>query len=281
MRGRDIKRYKAEFPDLWIIIVKYGDYLTLPHKYPTIYQHLLQYKEKLKDRGQCRYSRGSTIDKKKEYPGQHHWLELDNNLKDSYLNEFEKEKIVYAEIVFDSAFHFDSNGIYSEATVFILTGENLRYLTALLNSKFVTYAFRTFYAGGDLRGNTFRYKKVFINNLPIPRISKTKQLTFEILVNYILFAKEHNLEIESKTFESVIDGMVYNLYFEEEMEKADCEVLKHLTNLPEFKDGWSNEEKLETIEKVYKELSDPAHPVSIAMKKMREEVEEVRIIEGL
>jgi len=37
---------------------------------------------------------------------------------------------------------------------------------------------------------------------------------------------------------------------------ASCEVLKHLTNLPEIKNDWSNGRKLQTIEKVYKELSD-------------------------
>jgi len=39
------------------------------------------------------------------------------------------------------------------------------------------------------------------------------------------------------------------------------------------------EKNLKTIEKVYKELSDPKHQVSIVMAKMRE-VDEVRIIEG-
>jgi hypothetical protein len=69
-------------------------------------------------------------------------------------------------------------------------------------------------------------------------------------------------------------------YFPEEIKSAGCEVLKHLTNLPELKDDWNDEKKLATIEKVYKELSDPAHPVSIDMEKMKT-VPEVRIIEGL
>ena len=73
--------------------------------------------------------------------------------------------------------------------------------------------------------------------------------------------------------------MVYELFLPEVMQKANYEVLKHLANLPELKDDWSNEKKLQTIEKVYKELSDPAHPVSIAMIKMQE-VPEVKIIEG-
>ena len=36
---------------------------------------------------------------------------------------------------------------------------------------------------------------------------------------------------------------------------------------------------LKTIEKVYKELSDTSHPVSVAMAKMQE-IEEIKLIEG-
>jgi len=43
-------------------------------------------------------------------------------------------------------------------------------------------------------------------------------------------------------------------------------MLEHLTNLPELKDDWSDEKKLEVIEKVFKEIPDPKHPVSIAME---------------
>jgi hypothetical protein len=56
--------------------------------------------------------------------------------------------------------------------------------------------------------------------------------------------------------------------------------LKHLTNLPELKADWSDEKKFKIIDKVYKELSDPKHPVSITMEKQKT-VPEVRIIEGL
>jgi hypothetical protein len=56
-------------------------------------------------------------------------------------------------------------------------------------------------------------------------------------------------------------------------------VLKHLHALPELKEDLSDEKKLKIIEKVYKELSDPQHPVSIALFKM-DTIEEIRIIEG-
>ncbi|MCR4322020.1 MAG: hypothetical protein NUV74_17005 [Candidatus Brocadiaceae bacterium] len=73
--------------------------------------------------------------------------------------------------------------------------------------------------------------------------------------------------------------MVYELYFPDEIKAAGCEVLKHIAKLPEFKDDWSDDKKLAVIEKVYKELSDPKHPVTIAMEKMQE-ITAVKIIEG-
>lgn len=76
--------------------------------------------------------------------------------------------------------------------------------------------------------------------------------------------------------------MVYELYLPEAIQNANCEVLKHLNNLPGLRDGEDEEttkKNLKTIEKIYAALSDLKHPVSIALQKMQE-VEEVKIIEG-
>jgi len=75
----------------------------------------------------------------------------------------------------------------------------------------------------------------------------------------------------------LIDAMVYELYFPDEIKAAGCEVLKHPADLPELKNNWNDEQKLAAIEKVHRELSDPSHPVSIAMKKMQD-IPEIRII---
>jgi hypothetical protein len=130
----------------------------------------------------------------------------------TYYDEFQKEKIVYAEIVYDSAFFYDTEAYYPEATVFIMTGERLKYLTALLNSRLLTYAFKTFYAGGDLRGKTFRYKKVFLENLPIPKLSSETHGEFEVLVDTILTLKQKDPNADTSTYEMKIDQLVYDLY---------------------------------------------------------------------
>jgi adenine-specific DNA-methyltransferase len=92
-----------------------------------------------------------------------------------------------------------------------------------------------------------------------------------------LFLKSNSLD--SSLFERLNNAMVYELYFPDEIKAAGVEVLKHLTNLPELKGEQRDDTKLAIIEKVYKELSDPKHPVSQAMFRM-EVVEDVRIIEG-
>jgi site-specific DNA-methyltransferase (adenine-specific) len=86
----------------------------------------------------------------------------------SYMEDFYKQKIVYSEIVKEPQFYLDNNGeFFAEATSFIMTGKHLEYLIILLHSKLITYAFKTFYAGAGLGNDGYRYKKTFLELLPI------------------------------------------------------------------------------------------------------------------
>ena len=90
----------------------------------------------------------------------------------AYLEEFNKEKVVYSEIVQELQFYLDTKGEYfAEATTFLMTGERLRLVMAILHSKAGVYFFKNYYAGGGLGENGFRYKKAFLENLPIDRKS--------------------------------------------------------------------------------------------------------------
>ncbi|MGD0281432.1 MAG: N-6 DNA methylase [Dissulfurispiraceae bacterium] len=199
LRGRDIKRYKADFADFWIIATFPARQVDI-NKYGAVKEYLDTFGKQLEQSGEpgCRKKTNNK------------WFEVQDTI--AYHPEFEKEKLVYAEIVYDSAFFFDGHAYYPEATVFIMTGERLKYLTALLNSKLMTYAFKTFYAGGDLRGNTFRYKKVFLEALPVFKPSVIEQQPFEILVDQILTAKQQDPNTDTSALEQQIDEMVYKLY---------------------------------------------------------------------
>ena len=173
LRGRDIKRYGYEFADLYLLFIPWHFPLhqrtpeikgaskeaekAFENQYPAIYNHLLQYKEELSNRN------------KAETGIRYEWYAL-QRWGANYWEDFFKEKLLYSEIVREPQFFLDKNGqFFAEATTFIMTGENLEYLYHLLHSKTITYFFKTFYAGGGLGSDGYRYKKVFLEKLPIPK----------------------------------------------------------------------------------------------------------------
>ncbi|WQR93311.1 class I SAM-dependent DNA methyltransferase [Helicobacter pylori] len=214
LRGKDIKRYSYEWADLWVIIAKFGSHEFLEVEYPTIYNHLLQYKDQLEQRGQCRYSRGPQ-NSNKPYPGQHHWLELDNNPKDSYLQDFEKEKIVYPCIMAkEPCFVYEEKGFYAPAPANIITGDKIeiKYITALLNSKCIYFAMRKFYMGGGIEGEL---KTNNLEKIPIPKITPQNQELADKITDcaeQILALKEKDPKANTQELEKEIDALVYQLY---------------------------------------------------------------------
>ncbi len=219
LRGKDIKRYSYEWADLWVIFIPWHFPNTGSPKsmekneqdfsthYPIIYDHLLSHKDKLLKRN------------KDETGKRYEWYCL-QRWAANYLQDFEKEKIVYGEIVQEPRFYLDNGEcelgyFYAEATSFILTGEHLRYLLGMLHSKLITFAFKTFYAGGGLGESGYRYKKAFIKRLPIPQITeKNQELADKIiaLVDKILKSKEKDPKANTQRLEKEIDALVYQLY---------------------------------------------------------------------
>lgn len=274
LRGRDIKRYHAEFADLWLIATFPALNLNIDD-YPAVRDYLKSFGRKLYQTGEIigKDENGKTLKSRKKTGNK--WFETQDQI--AYYKEFEKEKIIYAEIVFDSAFYYDTSGIYPEATSFVLTGESVKHLTAVLNSELLTFAFRAFYAGGDLRGDTFRYKKAFLQNLPVIKPEGQISSILEILVEYVQLAKSTNQRLQSAYYEQIIDGLVYELYFPKEFETASKQLSSHLANLTSLTGKMTKEEKLAVIGKEFELLYDPHHPVRNKLETL-DSVEEVRII---
>ncbi|WP_231217724.1 class I SAM-dependent DNA methyltransferase [Helicobacter pylori] len=209
LRGKDIKRYSYEWADLWVINTHNGYTSNLKFKIPPIdiekYPATKVHLDSHWDTIATRSDQGDTP------------YHLRNC---AYLEDFEKEKIVYGEIVQEPRFYLDNGEcelgyFYAEATSFILTGEHLRYLLGMLHSKLITFAFKTFYAGGGLGESGYRYKKAFIERLPIPKITpENQELADKItaLVDKILQAKEKDPKANTQQLEKEIDALVYQLY---------------------------------------------------------------------
>ncbi|GAA7305026.1 class I SAM-dependent DNA methyltransferase [Helicobacter pylori] len=209
LRGKDIKRYSYEWAGEWVINTHNGYTSNLKskippvdiEKYPAIKAHLNSHWDTIATRS----DQGDTP------------YHLRNC---AYLEDFEKEKIVYGEIVQEPRFYLDNGEcelgyFYAEATSFILTGEHLRYLLGMLHSKLITFAFKTFYAGGGLGESGYRYKKAFIERLPIPKITPQNQkLAHKITdgAKQILETKEKDPKANTQELEKEIDALVYQLY---------------------------------------------------------------------
>ncbi|NBX53400.1 MAG: class I SAM-dependent DNA methyltransferase [Proteobacteria bacterium] len=216
LRGRDISRYSAKWAGLWVIVAKHQSHQFLEKNYPAIFTYLQKFQSQLQKRGQCTNKGGK---------GQHHWLELDNNPTDEYLGQFEKEKIVYSEIVRQPQFHYDEKKYFPEATSFLITGKDIKFLVSILNSKPFTYFFNRFYAGGGLGDEGFRYKKKFLETCPITQIPASSQAPFIKIVDEILsITNQTNYNpdfppLKQQELEAKIDEMVCDLYQLDDEEK--------------------------------------------------------------
>lgn len=165
---------------------------------------------------------------------------------------------------------------YSDVTVYIINQKEipLKYLLGIINSKLASYYCKE---TGIIRAEKGQQPQITINRFkefPIKYSSNNKSII--TIVDFVLILKVNVLD--TSFFERLIDAMVYELYLPEEIKAGGAEVLNHLGNLPELKEG-QDEKNLKTIEKVYKELSDPKHPISAALLKLLT-IEEVNIIEG-
>lgn len=207
LRGRDIKRYSNDFQNIYILATGFDT--DIKTEYSAIYDYIKSVGEKIdrkeiKSKGKGVFNRGDQ--------GNNWW-----NLRAcSYYDEFEKKKIIYSEIVQEPQFCLDISGeFYAEATSFILTGPSLDVLTGILNSKAATYFFKRWYAGGGLGGAGLRYKKAFLENLPVPKENKTNTSTYTKLSATVTTLTRIIIDggaKDQKAAEDMIDQLVYQLY---------------------------------------------------------------------
>ena len=194
LRGRDIQRYQAQWADLYLIDTHNG-YGKTPaievDDYPAVKNHLNQFYlrlEKRQDKGKAPY-----------------------NLRDcAYHQEFAKEKLLWPDISDKGRFAFDDDGMWCNDKAFIITGSNLKYLCAVLNSHLIYCLIKQTVT--TLGNQRFQWKKFAVERLPIPNIPAAKQRPFIRLVDRILSAKAANPSADTTEQEAEIDRLVYQLY---------------------------------------------------------------------
>jgi restriction endonuclease S subunit len=85
-------------------------------------------------------------------------------------------------------------------------------LTAILNSRFLSYYFQIKFKDKHLAGGYLAINKSTIEELPLVDISAKFQKILALLAEQILSAKAANTKADTSSLESRIDKMVYQLY---------------------------------------------------------------------
>ena len=223
LKGKDISPYKIDWKKNYCIYPYEKDGKVIPEneiieKSPNLYKYLTDSKQLLKGRGY--------FDKSNKL-----WYEL---WCERNFSKFQQKKIINAEIAPENRFQFDSNGFLGNTKIFstVLKEDwNNKYfmLLAILNSKLMNYYHKRI--ASPKAGGFFDYKTQYIQNYPIT--FSEDLLLFDTLVSIELLLKNNFTQINDTVknehiavfFEEVIDGCVFELYFEEHMKEKGINII--------------------------------------------------------
>lgn len=124
------------------------------------------------------------------------------------------EKIVSVRKCIEPIFSYLNNEAYVMLSLNVIKTQriNVKYLTAILNSKLVAFWLKH---KGKMQGNNYQIDKEPLLNIPIVDTnSKNKKLADELinLVDEILKAKEQDKNANTSPLEEKINNMVYKIY---------------------------------------------------------------------
>lgn len=259
LRGREIKKYNYVFTNNYVIFPHNGlkkKNNEIPridiNDYPIVKKHLEQEKywehvEKRSDQGDTPY-----------------------NLRNcAYLEVFDNEKIVWLSISDKPAFALDNSNTYVTAPAYIMTSQCNKYLLALLNSKTMEWYLDK--VSSSTGQGTNQWSKIFVEQLPIPQIEDFRKELLENIVIFINYLKDKKTTAINDTvknehianfFEEVIDGCVFELYFEEHMKEKGINIITDVRNFIEISgltndfENLNEDIKEQKIWELYKTLKD-------------------------
>lgn len=213
LRGQDIRRYEINYKDLYLINTHNGYKLNdekIPEiridDYPSIKEYLNEFEPALSKRG----DKGKTS----------------YNLRNcAYLEEFNKEKIVYGQISKIPKFSYDLSKFILNDTAFIITGEKLKYLLVMLNSNLIWKATMLFYSGIVLSSG-IKLGKNSISKIPIIVPTQEQEEYLTNLADKMLESKE-KLSKLNKLLELAVNDKNYEMQLElkEKIENLNEEIL--------------------------------------------------------
>lgn len=196
LRGRDIGYYSSTPSNQYLICTFPAHNISIDH-YPAIKNHLLSFGKRLHQTGEkgCRKKTSNQ------------WFETQDTI--AYHNELTKPKIVWKRVGSILRFCYDQTGCAVLDSTCLATGNSLKYLLGVLNSKIGKYLLQ---AAPKTGTGDLLISVQALEPICIPMLTPLEQQPFIDLINKILNAKSQDPNADTTALEARIDALVYALY---------------------------------------------------------------------
>ena len=266
IRGRDITRWAIRPIEAWLIYTHHGIDI---ERYPLIERHLRAFKADLEARAT-----------------EQQWFELQQP-QFRYSRCFAKPKVVYQDISRTYAFAYDTSGCFCGNTTYLLPTSSLAIL-GILQSNAIRWWTHT--DQGVPFDGFLRLQSQYMERCPIPTMDEEQEATISQIVEYVVWLHRLNVEaveaasgpsdmLVSGYFEQWINGLVYELFFLDELHSAGLRLfdLAQRAKLRPLSD--MGDDKQSELKSLFEALYQPDHPLRQSLYRL-DSLETVRIIEG-
>jgi type I restriction-modification system DNA methylase subunit len=206
LRGRDVKRWRAEHGDQYLIKIESSENIQHPWSgkpeaaaeklfakcYPAVHRHFQQYRQAMIDR----YDQGK------------YFWELRACV---YWQEFEQPKIVYPDIYLHQSFAWDTEGYYAANTCYFIPTEE-RWLAGVLNASLSEWFYEQI--ANRIQNGYLRAFSDYMRQVPIPAASKDQRQSVDGGVAAVL-------AVGDPRFDQLINGLVFELFFPDDLHRAN------------------------------------------------------------
>ena len=256
----DIHKYNIELVEKRNLV--YTNNIKDISMYPKLLERFETFKDKLSNRREAKN-------------GKIRWFDLQWGRKPEI---FDNPKLICRFKAENNTFCYDSNGFYSSADTTVVSLKPdfekkypLKYILALLNSKVLSYYFKSY---GKLMDYRYEYYPGPVGQLKIKAYNKPE--VFISVVDYLLLLNNITFQINEfvpnshiiETFEEVIDAMVMELYFKEDFEREGIEFIKFAERDFKSIEGLEESEQIKIIHEAYQKLREKENEIRNNLKLM-------------
>jgi hypothetical protein len=276
LRGRDIKRWRVEFDDQYLIKIESSENVQHPWStkeeaqaekifaklYPAIYEHFRPLRKAMVDR----YDQGK------------YFWELRACV---YWQEFEQPKMIVPAITDKMNFAPDYDGLYSNNKTTIFVSPSVGLALAVANSSVAFWLAQQTFA--TKQGGFYDFEPRYSGQIPIPEIKPEQKQVLERVTDYLIaLHNPGNTDSTGTTayLEQLVNGLVYELFFPDELQAQKLFLFKYVqeAKLPDLK-ALPKSKRFSALQESFERISDLNHPIRSCLFSLQA-LEIARIIEG-